>query len=30
VYGRFLSAGWSALPAPVLYANLTNPQTLNL
>jgi RHS repeat-associated protein len=30
VYGRFLSADWSAVPAPVPYANLTNPQTLNL
>ena len=29
-YGRFLSADWSAIPAPVPYANLTNPQTLNL
>ncbi len=29
-YGRFLSADWSAVPAPVPYANLTNPQTLNL
>jgi RHS repeat-associated protein len=30
VYGRFLSADWSAIPVPVPYANLTNPQTLNL
>ena len=29
-YGRWLSADWSAIPAPVPYANLTNPQTLNL
>jgi RHS repeat-associated protein len=29
-YGRFISADWSAVPAPVPYANLTNPQTLNL
>jgi RHS repeat-associated protein len=29
-YGRFLSADWSAIPEPVPYANLTNPQTLNL
>src|SRR5579872_7206954 len=29
-YGRFLSATWSAVPAAVPYANLTNPQTLNL
>jgi RHS repeat-associated protein len=29
-YGRFLSADWSSTPAPVPYANLTNPQTLNL
>ena len=28
--GRFLSPDWSAIPAPVPYANLTNPQTLNL
>jgi len=27
---RWLSADWSAIPAPVPYANLTNPQTLNL
>jgi RHS repeat-associated protein len=30
VYGRFLSADWSAVPVAVPYANLTNPQTLNL
>jgi RHS repeat-associated protein len=29
-YGRWLSADWSAVPDPVPYANLTNPQTLNL
>ena len=29
-YGRFLSADWSAVPVAVPYANLTNPQTLNL
>jgi RHS repeat-associated protein len=29
-YGRFLSADWSPIPEPVPYANLTNPQTLNL
>jgi RHS repeat-associated protein len=29
-YGRFLSADWSSIPVPVPYANLTNPQTLNL
>jgi RHS repeat-associated protein len=28
--GRWLSADWSSIPAPVPYANLTNPQTLNL
>ena len=28
--GRWLSADWTAVPAPVPYANLTNPQTLNL
>ncbi len=28
--GRWLSADWSAIPEPVPYANLTNPQTLNL
>lgn len=28
--GRWLSADWSAVPEPVPYANLTNPQTLNL
>jgi RHS repeat-associated protein len=30
IYGRFLSADWSSTPVPVPYANLTNPQTLNL
>ena len=30
VYGRWLSPDWSAVPAPVPYANLTNLQTLNL
>jgi len=29
-FGRWLSADWSAVPVPVPYANLTNPQTLNL
>ena len=29
-WGRFISADWSADPEPVPYANLTNPQTLNL
>ncbi|MHB8486153.1 MAG: RHS repeat-associated core domain-containing protein [Candidatus Acidiferrales bacterium] len=28
--GRWLSADWSSVPAPVPYANLSNPQTLNL
>ena len=28
--GRWLSSDWSSVPAPVPYANLTNPQTLNL
>ncbi|MGH7744541.1 MAG: RHS repeat-associated core domain-containing protein [Candidatus Dormibacteria bacterium] len=28
--GRFMSSDWSAVPVPVPYANLTNPQTLNL
>ncbi|MGH9685401.1 MAG: RHS repeat domain-containing protein [Candidatus Acidiferrales bacterium] len=28
--GRFMSADWSAVPVAVPYANLTNPQTLNL
>jgi RHS repeat-associated protein len=28
--GRWLSADWSATPEPVPYANLSNPQTLNL
>src|SRR5260370_42452295 len=29
-FGRWLSADWSSIPAAVPYANLTNPQTLNL
>ena len=29
-FGRWLSSDWSATPAPVPYANLSNPQTLNL
>jgi len=29
-FGRWLSADWSAVPVPVPYANVTNPQTLNL
>jgi len=29
-FGRWLSADWSNVPAPIPYANLTNPQTLNL
>ncbi len=29
-YGRWLSADWSNVPVAVPYANLTNPQTLNL
>ncbi len=29
-FGRWLSPDWSAIPEPVPYANLTNPQTLNL
>jgi RHS repeat-associated protein len=29
-FGRWLSADWSSVPIPVPYANLTNPQTLNL
>ena len=28
--GRWLSSDWSSVPTPVPYANLTNPQTLNL
>jgi RHS repeat-associated protein len=28
--GRWLSSDWSSVPAPVPYANLTNPQTLSL
>jgi RHS repeat-associated protein len=29
-FGRWLSPDWSSKPAPVPYADLTNPQTLNL
>jgi len=29
-YGRWLSPDWSSIPTPVPYANLTNPQSLNL
>jgi RHS repeat-associated protein len=29
-FGRWLSSDWSATPVAVPYANLTNPQTLNL
>ena len=29
-FGRWTSPDWSAIPAPVPYANLINPQTLNL
>jgi len=29
-FGRWLSSDWSSVPTPVPYANLTNPQTLNL
>ena len=29
-FGRWLSSDWSAVPIAVPYANLTNPQTLNL
>jgi len=29
-FGRWLSADWSAVPVPAPYANLANPQTLNL
>ncbi len=29
-FGRWLSIDWSAVPVAVPYANLTNPQTLNL
>jgi RHS repeat-associated protein len=29
-FGRWLSSDWSAVPVPVPYANLANPQTLNL
>jgi len=28
--GRFMSPDWSSVPTPVPYADLTNPQTLNL
>jgi RHS repeat-associated protein len=28
--GRWMAADWSAVPAPVPYANLSNPQSLNL
>lgn len=28
--GRWLSPDWSAVPAPIPYANLSNPQSLNL
>lgn len=30
VMGRFMSPDWSPLPAPVPFADLTNPQSLNL
>jgi RHS repeat-associated protein len=29
-FGRWTSPDWSAIPVPVPYANLSNPQTLNL
>jgi RHS repeat-associated protein len=29
-FGRWLSADWSNVPVAVPYADLTNPQTLNL
>lgn len=29
-FGRWVSSDWSAVPVAVPYANLTNPQTLNL
>lgn len=29
-FGRWTSPDWSSVPVPVPYANLTNPQTLNL
>ena len=29
-FGRWISPDWSAIPAPVPFANLSNPQTLNL
>src|SRR5271169_765596 len=28
--GRFMSPDWSAIPWPVPYSDLTNPQSLNL
>ena len=28
-YGRFVTPDWSAVPAPIPYADLTNPQSLN-
>jgi RHS repeat-associated protein len=28
-YGRFVTPDWSSVPAPVPYADLTNPQSLN-
>ena len=30
LFGRWLSADWSSVPVAVPYANLSNPQTLNL
>jgi RHS repeat-associated protein len=30
ILGRFMSPDWSAIPAPVPYANLASPQSLNL
>jgi RHS repeat-associated protein len=29
-FGRWLSADWSNIPAPIPYANLSNPQSMNL
>jgi len=29
-FGRWLSPDWSAIPAPIPYADITNPQSLNL
>ena len=29
-FGRWLSPDWAAAPTPIPYANMTNPQTLNL